>query len=85
MIAWHYDQNYTWTLPGVIGAGNINNRAYSFPWSRREILHFTVDRYFTVIPFDDDLYKELFGDRDWDEISEEQVRFKDNTAYIALY
>ena len=85
MIAWHYDQNYTWTLPGIIGAGNINNRAYSFPWSRREILHFTVDRYFTVIPFDDDLYKELFGDRDWDEISEEQVRFKDDTAYIALY
>ena len=84
-VAWHFDRNYTWALPGVISAGNINNRAYSFPWSQREILPFTVGRRFGIVPFDDDLYRGLFGDCDWNTISGEQVRFIGDTAYIALY
>ena len=84
-IAWHEDANYTRHLPGVPYGGNLNDRAYTFPWSRREILPFTVGRRFLIAPFDDDLYRELFGDSNWKAISEEQVRFIGDTAYIALY
>ena len=84
-LAWHNDQEYTWTLPGILGAGNINNRAFSFPWSQREIFPFTVGRRFQIVSFDEEIYQQYFDRKDWDSLSEDQLLFLDDTVYIVLY
>ena len=84
-LAWHFDKWYTWTLPGIIGAGALNDRAYSAPWSQREIFPFTVGRRFQIVPFDEDIYNKYFYEKNWDELSTDQILFIDDTVYIVLY
>ena len=84
-LAWHFDNQYTWTLPGVIGNGALNDRAYSMRWSQREIFPFTVGRRFQIVSFDEDIYQHYFSDKNWNGLSEEQLLFIDDTVYIVLY
>ncbi len=84
-VAWHYDMYFTWTLPGVIHAGALNDRAYCAAWSRREIFPYAVGRRFEIVPFGEDLYERYFADRNWDSFDREQVMIIGDTAYIVLY
>lgn len=84
-LAWHYDENPTKYLPGVISGKTINMRAYSANWSRREIFPFTVGRRFQIVPFEEDLYEQYFAGKDWDGPSEDQLLFLGDTVYIVLY
>ena len=84
-LAWHFDKQYTWTLPGMIGNSALNDRAYSAPWSQREIFPFTVGRRFQIVPFDEDIYNKYFYEKNWDELSTDQILFIDDTVYIVLY
>ena len=84
-LAWHNDKWFTWNVPGVIGSKAINNRAYCFPWSRREIFPYTVNRRFTIVEYDDDLYWDHYGDINWDGLNDDQIMFIGDTVFIVLY
>ena len=84
-IAWHMDDSFTWKLPGVIGSKNINNRAYAFDWSRREIMPYTVNRRFNIVPYPEEAYQEYFAGIDWDGVDIGQIVFDRDTAFIIIY
>ena len=84
-LAWHFDEQYMWALPGVIGTNNINNRAYSFPWSQREIFPFVTGRRFEIVPFSEELYEKHYSGKNWDGLNREQIMFIDDTVYIVVY
>lgn len=79
------DDSFTWKLPGVIGSKNINNRAYAFDWSRREIMPYTVNRRFNIVPYPEEAYQEYFAGIDWDGVDIGQIVFDRDTAFIIIY
>lgn len=84
-VAYKRDENYTEVLPGVIAAKSINERAFSTPWAQREIIRLLEGKILRVVPFDDHIYDSWFYGKDWETLSNEQVKCVGDTAYIMLY
>lgn len=84
-VAFKNDEKYTAVFPGVIATKSINERAFSAPWSQREIIRLLRNKILIVVPFDEDVYSTYFLGKNWDELSEEQIKCIDDTAYIMLY
>lgn len=84
-IAYTEDASFTWSVPEVIAPKSINNRAYDTSWGRREIIRFVSGRQFNIVEFDENIYEEYFKGKDWDLVSEKQIKCIGDTAYIVLY
>ena len=84
-VAYKRDENYTEVLPGGIAAKSINERAFSTPWAQREIIRLLEGKILRVVPFDDHIYDSWFYGKDWETLSNEQVKCVGDTAYIMLY
>lgn len=84
-VAYKRDENYTSVLPGVIASKSINERAFSTPWAQREIIRLLEGKALTVVPFSEQVYTTYFYGKDWETLSEEQVKCIGDTAYIMLY
>lgn len=84
-VAYKRDERYTEALPGVIATKSINERAFSTPWAQREIIRLLEGKILRVVPFDDQIYNTWFYEKDWETLSDEQVKCVGDTAYIMLY
>lgn len=84
-VAYKRDESYTEALPGVIATKSINERAFSTPWAQREIIRLLEGKILRVVPFDDQIYNTWFYGKDWETLSDEQVKCVGDTAYIMLY
>lgn len=79
------DFSYTWTFPDVVAAKNINSRAFSNGWAIIPIFKMFTGRDFKLCVLSDLEQKNIVKDRNWNNLSEDQVEFNGNTAYIILY
>lgn len=54
-------------------------------WSRLGLVNYWTNRNLTEIKMDEEIYKQYFKDKDWNEFSEEQIVFIDETMYYCIY
>jgi hypothetical protein len=84
-LAFSFDQHPTWCRAGARCYGDLNVRAWTKPWARTSLLRFVTGREFTEAPFAPHTVKEIFGTENWNGLSPDQIRFDNDTAYIAVY
>lgn len=84
-IAFVDDVNVTWGYKDLITFSDTNVREFSVPYARISMFNFFSGRSFNEIPMDKDTYEKHFKNKDWKYYSVDQIVFKGDSAYIAVY
>jgi hypothetical protein len=87
-IAFCLDSNSAYAYYGNIRyvIADMNERAARTEWANAQLISYYARRNFEKVEMDENVYNESFKDKNWDFfIAEEQMVFRGDTVYIAVY
>ena len=79
------DSSTVFTRPGVRNYRDLTVRAMSVSWMVPPLLSNLLGRELQDLPTPDGARERLFGDREWDEFSAEQLVFDEEHLYFCIY
>ena len=83
-VAIYQDSSPKYTYDGIFATGDINIKAYMADWSTIGILNYYTKRNLNLYEKEPE-YNREFLSKNWDEFSEEQIKFEDETMILCNY
>lgn len=78
------DKNFNYTYSNLPN-NTFTTRGILPHYSRIHTLNYYMNRKLKLVNMDVDIYRKYFENKDFEEFSEEQVKFKEDTVYICIY
>ncbi len=83
-IAFYRDQQTSYTYDGIKTIGDMNIKSLFPEWSAQKIIEYFGNRDLILINKNEE-FIEVFTNFNWENYSEEQIKFIDNEVHICLY
>lgn len=84
-IGFTRDASYSYSYPGIIAYGDTNMRGFTNTWSRMNMFNYYTNRMFNEVEVPEEIIEQHFEGNNWVYLSEEQIVFNNDTAYICIY
>lgn len=86
-IALAWDEEPTWSYDGIDYVSyDLNTRNVLRSWSNVPLINYANHTKYQKAEMDPDVWEEFFAGKNWDVfLPEEQIVFRNHTAYIAIY
>ncbi len=86
-VALAWDEHATWSYDGIDYVSyDLNTRNILRSWSNVPLINYANHTDYQKADMDPDVWEEFFAGKDWDHfLPEEQIVFRNHTAYIAIY
>ncbi len=86
-VALAWDEQVTWSYDGIDYVSyDLNTRNILRSWTNVPLINYTNHTDYQKADMDPDVWEDFFAGKDWDHfLPEEQIVFRNHTAYIAIY
>lgn len=84
-IEFCYDSEPTGNYQGIIKTSEPTNRGFSGDWTIDNIFNYYCPNHNFSKEYNQKIYKTKFKSKNWDDFSEEQIIFENDTLYFCIY
>ena len=86
-VALAWDEQVTWSYDGIDYVSyDLNTRNILRSWTNVPLINYANHTDYQKADMDPDVWEDFFAGKDWDHfLPEEQIVFRNHTAYIAIY
>ena len=86
-VALAWDEQVTWSYDGIDYVSyDLNTRNILRSWTNVPLINYANHTDYQKADMDPDVWEEFFAGKNWDSfLPEEQIVFRNHTAYIVIY
>ena len=84
-VIYCYDSLYTPEKENIRNVGEQTYRVMAGNWVLDNAIRYFSNKKDLIVELDQQTYNNVFEEKEWEEFSEEQIKFIDNTMYYCIY